>query len=447
MSVHVPTVARSAAKQAGDEVVIDDDDSISPPSPPQVFRASPMHNLRSSPNLSFGLSPTGDVTGFSPVGRPFDFEDDRTKLQMGSDSEGGERSSKEARFDSNLTLPLRSPIRNDVPKLAPRKSEVQPRNLWQDASAGETNVRRLTMGGPLSGKSLEGINSMMKTHVSATKKRPKQEQQRGDGNRPSEERLFPSAQLAGLPSHYAHDEALRHQHSARMYGQHSYPMPDYSALHSYPYSQYRSDSKTPKQPKLPPTFEPPRSKATTKAPPSYRPTSITPASGGTQTSRFAASPQMRRSSTSFESEQNNAEGMSGQATGKENSAASAPATSPAKRQTCNCKKTKCLKMYCECFANKLFCEGCKCQDCHNNKQFEALRDKTLKEAIAKNRAVFEQRSTGQIVGCKCRRSECLKKYCEVRIVKPEDQPLFSHILTIGLLCCGFFTVFSSWCDL
>ena len=32
---------------------------------------------------------------------------------------------------------------------------------------------------------------------------------------------------------------------------------------------------------------------------------------------------------------------------------------------CNCKRSKCLQLYCECFAAKQFCTGCSCIDCHN----------------------------------------------------------------------------------
>lgn len=50
--------------------------------------------------------------------------------------------------------------------------------------------------------------------------------------------------------------------------------------------------------------------------------------------------------------------------GKEN--ASTPGS---KRSPCNCKKSKCLKLYCECFAAELFCQGCNCTDCHNTDEF------------------------------------------------------------------------------
>ena len=33
---------------------------------------------------------------------------------------------------------------------------------------------------------------------------------------------------------------------------------------------------------------------------------------------------------------------------------------------CNCKKSQCLKKYCECFEGSVFCGGnCKCKSCEN----------------------------------------------------------------------------------
>jgi Tesmin/TSO1-like CXC domain, cysteine-rich domain len=97
--------------------------------------------------------------------------------------------------------------------------------------------------------------------------------------------------------------------------------------------------------------------------------------------------------------------------GKEN----APATPvKAKRVPCNCKKSRCLKLYCECFSAQLFCEGCNCVECLNTEQDVASRDKAVKETLHKNRTAFEMRAPGALAtGCKCKRSECLKKYCEV----------------------------------
>src|SRR4051794_13260825 len=33
---------------------------------------------------------------------------------------------------------------------------------------------------------------------------------------------------------------------------------------------------------------------------------------------------------------------------------------------CNCKNSRCLKLYCECFASGAYCEGCNCKNCFND---------------------------------------------------------------------------------
>ena len=40
-------------------------------------------------------------------------------------------------------------------------------------------------------------------------------------------------------------------------------------------------------------------------------------------------------------------------------------TTPANCHRCKCKKSRCLKLYCECFAAKEFCTGCLCVNCLN----------------------------------------------------------------------------------
>ena len=66
---------------------------------------------------------------------------------------------------------------------------------------------------------------------------------------------------------------------------------------------------------------------------------------------------------------------------------------------CSCTKTKCLKKYCECFANKQYCKDCKCQDCFNK-----LELNNYKSNIYLNE--------NDVIICTCTKSNCNKKYCE-----------------------------------
>lgn len=128
-------------------------------------------------------------------------------------------------------------------------------------------------------------------------------------------------------------------------------------------------------------------------------------------------------------------------TGKENK--NKKPSSP-KRTPCNCKKSRCLKLYCECFAAELFCEGCNCADCGNTPTAGQIREKAIKDTRAKNPNAFKPRigvkplpgtspQSGHNMGCRCKRSECLKKYCEVRFPVVVD----SHGSTTNLSSFSF----------
>lgn len=93
------------------------------------------------------------------------------------------------------------------------------------------------------------------------------------------------------------------------------------------------------------------------------------------------------------------------------------------RKPCNCTKSQCLKLYCDCFANGEFCSQCNCTNCSNNLEHEDERQKAVRQCLERNPQAFHPkigkgRSTGDVTerrhtkGCNCRRSGCLKNYCE-----------------------------------
>ncbi|XP_022655634.1 protein lin-54 homolog isoform X2 [Varroa jacobsoni] len=91
------------------------------------------------------------------------------------------------------------------------------------------------------------------------------------------------------------------------------------------------------------------------------------------------------------------------------------------KKPCNCTKSQCLKLYCDCFANGEFCQNCNCVQCYNNLMHEEERSLAVKLCLERNPNAFhpkigkykpgdkERRHTK---GCNCKRSGCLKNYCE-----------------------------------
>ncbi|GLD95970.1 hypothetical protein PINS_up004648 [Pythium insidiosum] len=122
-----------------------------------------------------------------------------------------------------------------------------------------------------------------------------------------------------------------------------------------------------------------------------------------------------------------------------------------KKAPCNCKKSKCLKLYCECFASGGYCdESCNCVGCSNTREHESVRQQAIAARLEKNPNAFKPKieSTSVVVtgmatpgsgggviargfttphsgstgfrdikkmhkhGCHCKKSACQKKYCE-----------------------------------
>ncbi|OMJ84715.1 hypothetical protein SteCoe_14104 [Stentor coeruleus] len=96
---------------------------------------------------------------------------------------------------------------------------------------------------------------------------------------------------------------------------------------------------------------------------------------------------------------------------------------PSKR-SCNCKNSKCLKLYCECFAHGEYCNNCNCINCHNNSSSENFRKEAIQGILERNPQAFRPKIsplsplslskdlTRHSKGCACKRTGCLKKYCE-----------------------------------
>ncbi|XP_048528352.1 protein tesmin/TSO1-like CXC 2 isoform X1 [Triticum urartu] len=100
---------------------------------------------------------------------------------------------------------------------------------------------------------------------------------------------------------------------------------------------------------------------------------------------------------------------------------------------CSCKKSKCLKLYCECFHAGVFCsEPCSCQGCLNKPSNMEIVLSTREQIESRNPLAFAPKvirtsepgqesgeysnktpaSARHKRGCNCKKSSCLKKYCE-----------------------------------
>ncbi|KAJ7963022.1 protein tesmin/TSO1-like CXC 5 [Quillaja saponaria] len=99
---------------------------------------------------------------------------------------------------------------------------------------------------------------------------------------------------------------------------------------------------------------------------------------------------------------------------------------------CRCKFSKCLKLYCECFASRLYCDGCGCTNCYNNIENEDARQEAAECILERNPYAFTRKISSSALkchdswdeeektpvdgkhhkGCHCKRTLCIKRYCE-----------------------------------
>lgn len=60
--------------------------------------------------------------------------------------------------------------------------------------------------------------------------------------------------------------------------------------------------------------------------------------------------------------------------------------------SCNCRKSHCLKLYCECFKSNKYCNACNCISCSNTKSSERERQEAIRSTLDRDPSIFEVKS-------------------------------------------------------
>lgn len=93
-------------------------------------------------------------------------------------------------------------------------------------------------------------------------------------------------------------------------------------------------------------------------------------------------------------------------------------------KSCNCPRSRCIKLYCECFQSGNYCSPqCCCKNCENNALnagSNGPRTRAIQNILSRNPFAFhknkleleKKNNSAEGVNCRCVKSQCLKLYCE-----------------------------------